>query len=147
MLANVLQTIPALTTSSPSPLPPNPNQFFNVDNFKAITFLFLFAVSFLFSIGLFTINLYKTLKVTTEQKHLFHQASISMRRDNVEKDQFMQIGRKITTAAPSPYSSTTSATPPSANVTLSSSSSSSSSTATANNSGSQQQHQQSKKDR
>lgn len=129
MIACVLESPLAITATSSEK-----DQFFNVNDFKAVTFLFLFIVSFLFNIGLFIINLYKTLKVTTEQKHFFYQASISTHREDVEKDLKMQIGKKITLPVQSTANSSLSSTP-TATPTVSS---------TTNTS---LQQQQSKKDR
>lgn len=108
MISCVLESPLSRTTTTPYT---NKDQFWNASNLQAVTFLFLFAVSCLFSTGLFIINLYKTLKVTTEQKHFFQQASISTHREDVQKDLKMQIGKKVILSLPSTSNASLSSTP------------------------------------
>lgn len=91
-----LSSAPSLVTNAPGSA--GDDDFVPVPTYKTVTFLLLFTISFIFTIGLFVSNLYKSLKISTEQKVLFRQASISMQRESILVDLKLHIGKRITSS-------------------------------------------------
>ena len=83
---------PPTSTMAPSD---DSTNFGPAPTYNAVTFLLLFIVSFIVTVTLFIINLVKSLKISTEQKVLFRQASIHMKGDTVLHDLKLRIGKRI----------------------------------------------------
>lgn len=70
----------------------NDIDLFRVSPSKAGIFLFLFTVSFIFTVTLFVINLYKSYKIANRQINLLQKTSTSLKRESWKPDLLLEIG-------------------------------------------------------